>query len=269
MPPQLKLGVIVLTGWALTGCEPASNESATAAERPAPAPVRVAAPELVLVAGATGRTGRRVVAQLRQRGYTVRAFVRDEEQARERLGEDLQYVVGDVREPQSLVAAVAGVDSVISAIGASGRAQDPSNTPEAVDYQGVRNLVDAAAQADVSQFVLVSSMGVTREDHPLNQMFDNVLIWKFRGEQHLRASGLPYTIVRPAGLTEDAGGRSGVKVMSADEGEGFIPRADVATVCVEALEHEAALNKTFSIISESGSPVVDWAAQFAAIAPDP
>ena len=256
-------GLVALLMWLLTGCEP--GEPGPPAARPQPAVVT----GTVLVAGATGRTGRRVVAQLRDRGYRVRAFVRDEERARARLGGDLDYVVGDVRVPEALTTAFDGVDGVISAIGSSGRAQDPSNTPEAVDYNGVRNLVDAAVRAGVARFVLVSSMGVTVENHPLNQMFDDVLVWKYKGEQHLRASGMAYTIIRPAGLTEDAGGEVGVRVMVDDEGEGFIPRADVATACIEALESDAAINKTFSILSDSQVPPVgDWAARFAAIPAD-
>ena len=255
-------GLAVVLTWTLTGCEPGDTGS------PAAGPAPRAVPGTVLVAGATGRTGRRVVAQLRDRGYRVRAFVRDAERARARLGEDLDYVVGDVREPQALAAAFDGVDGVVSAIGSSGRAQDPSNTPEAVDYNGVKNLVDAAVRAGVARFVLVSSMGVTVEDHPLNQMFDDVLVWKYKGEQHLRASGMAYTIIRPAGLTEDAGGEVGVRVMVDDEGEGVIPRADLATACIEALESDTAINKTFSILSDSETPPVsDWAARFAAIPP--
>ena len=257
---------VLLGGW-LGGCEPGGDSVAQSGQA-VPADT-VAKPLTVLVAGATGRTGRRVVAQLRERGHQVRAFVRDEQRARERLGADLEFVVGDVRESDTLTSAFDGVDAVISAVGSSGRAQDPSNTPEAVDYKGVKNLVDGAAAAGVDQFVLVSSMGVTVADHPLNQMFDNVLQWKYKGEQHLRASGLAYTIIRPAGLTEDAGGAVGIKLMAEDEGEGFIARADVATACIEALQHEAAVNKTFSMLSDDDSPLGgDWAARFAAIAAD-
>jgi len=260
--------LIALAGVAAMGCQRADNEAAADAAAAAPGPAEAAVPHTVLVAGATGRTGRRIVAQLLDRGYLVRAFVRDEVSARERLGGDVDYAVGDVREPETVAAAVAGVDAVISAIGSSGRAQDPSNSPEAVDYGGVRNLVDAAAAAEVSRFVLVSSMGATIEDHPLNQMFDNVLRWKFKGEEHLRASGISYTILRAGGLTEDAGGKLGVKVLAEDVGEGFIPRADVATACIEALQHAAAANKTFSILSDTTPPTNDWAERFAAIPPD-
>ena len=104
----------LLGGW-LGGCQPAGDSGAQAGQA-APAG-SVAKPLTVLVAGATGRTGRRVVAQLRERGHRVRAFVRDEQRARERLGDDLEFAVGDVRETGALAAAFDGVDAVISAIG--------------------------------------------------------------------------------------------------------------------------------------------------------
>ena len=222
----------------------------------------------VLVFGATGGTGRRVVTQLLEQGRKVRAFVRDETSAREKLGSRVEYVTGDVRDAATVSPAFDGVKFVISAIGSSGRARDPSNTPEAVDYRGVKLLADQAAAAGVEHFVLVSSMGATIEDHPLNQMFDNILMWKFKGEEALRDSGVPYTIVRPGGLTEEPGGQAEIKIFAEDGGEGSIPRADVARVCVAALTNPAAINKTISITSGEGDPSDEFTAAFEAIPAD-
>jgi uncharacterized protein YbjT (DUF2867 family) len=109
---------------------------------------------------------------------------------------------------------------------------------------------------------------VTQEDHILNKMFDNVLDWKFRGEEALRASGVPYTIVRPGGLTDEPGGRRSVVFRQGDEGAGTIPRADVARVCVAALGSVAALNKTFEISSGDTPPSGELADAFIALAGD-
>ncbi len=222
----------------------------------------------VLVFGATGGTGRRVVAQLLDQGLEVRAFVRDEASAREKLGNAVEYVTGDVRDAASVRPAFDGVSLVISAIGSSGRARDPSNTPEAVDYGGVKTLAEEAAAAAVEHFVLVSSMGATIEDHPLNKMFDNILVWKFKGEEALRNSGVPYTIIRPGGLTEEPGGKLAINIFPEDGGEGSIPRADVARVCVAALTNPQAVNKTLSVISGTGEPAADFTAAFEAIPAD-
>lgn len=222
--------------------------------------------ELILVAGATGRTGVEVVRELQASGYRVRAFVRDIDRAREKLGEDVEYALGDVRDRATIDAALDGVGALISAIGA-GRG-DPSNGPEFVDYGGVRNLAEAAAAADLRQMVLVSSGGVTQEDHILNKMFDNVLLWKFKGEEALRSSGVAYTIVRPGGLTNAPGAEYEILFLQGDKDSGAIPRTDVARVCVAALDSEDARNKTFEIISGKNPPSADFAESFARLAPD-
>jgi uncharacterized protein YbjT (DUF2867 family) len=100
-------------------------------------------------------------------------------------------------------------------------------------------------------------------------MFDNVLIWKGKGEDAVRASGVPYTIVRPGGLTDKPGGQSGVRLEQGDKGTGFIPRGDVARVCVAALKSPAARNRTFELYSTpSASPDMDWDAAFGKLAAD-
>lgn len=225
------------------------------------------ATDLVLVAGATGGTGQQIVRELNAAGYRVRALVRNPASARGILGDGVEYATGDVRQRPTIDAALQGVRYAISAIGATRK--DPANGPEFVDFQGVRNLADASAAAKVDQLVVVSSAGVTRLDHPLNRMFDNVLIWKGKGEDAVRASGVPYTIVRPGGLTDKPGGESGVRMEQGDKGTGFIPRGDVARVCVAALKSPAARNRTFELYSApSSSPAMDWDAVFSKLSPD-
>lgn len=222
--------------------------------------------DLVLVAGATGGTGREVVAELLKAGYEVRALVRDPEAARSVLGDRIGYTTGDVRQRATLDAALKDVRYLVTAIGASRR--DPANGPEFVDFEGVRNLAGAAAAAGVAHHVLVSSAGVTREDHILNRLFDNVLVWKAKGEAAVRSSGVPYTIVRPGGLTNQAGGRAGIRLEQGDSGTGYIPRADVARICVAALKAPAARNRTFEAYSANTGPDVDWDATFSQLAAD-
>lgn len=214
--------------------------------------------ETVLVAGATGGTGREVVRLALERGYAVRALVRDEARARALFGDRVTYVVADVRESARLPAAVAGVDYVISALGSNSR-REPDNKPELIDFGAVKALADSARAAGVRHFVLQSSMGVTDPDHMLNKILDNVLLWKKRGEDALRASGVPYTIVRPGGLREGAAGEGGVTVMQGDpKAIGQIARAEVATILVEALGRKDARGKTFEVIGDPNGSPPDW-----------
>ena len=222
---------------------------------------------LVLVAGATGRTGRLVVRTLMENGYSVRAFVRDVERAKKLLGSTIDCVKGDVREIATIKPALVGATYIISAIGA-GPGGDAGNGPEFVDYRGVKNLSDAVSAAKLDQFVLISSIGVTHEDHYLNKAFDNVLKWKLKGEEVLRTSGVPYTIVRPGGLTDEEGGQHEILFKQGDKDGGLISRADVASVCVAALKIPAARNKTFEVINGSTPPVKDWQTRFASLKPD-
>jgi uncharacterized protein YbjT (DUF2867 family) len=226
-----------------------------------------AAGDLVLVAGASGRTGQYVVRELTAGGFRVRALVRDADSARARLGDGVEYAIGDVRQRATLDAAMQGVRYAISAVGAVPK--EPGNGPEFVDYEGVRNLAEAAAAAKLDQLVIVSSAGVTQKDHVLNRMFDNVLIWKGKGEEAVRASGVPYTIVRPGGLTDKPGGQSGVRLEQGDKGTGMIPRGDLARVCVAALKSAAARNRTFEVYAAETSPDIDWDELFGKLAADP
>lgn len=225
-----------------------------------------AAGDLVLVAGATGRTGQELVRELTAAGYRVRALVRNADSARAVLGESVEYATGDVRQPATLDAALKGARYAISAVGATRK--DPANGPEFVDFGGVRNLAAAAAAANLEQIVVVSSAGVTHKDHILNRVFDNVLIWKGKGEEAVRASGVPYTIVRPGGLVDKPGGMAGVRLEQGDKGTGVIPRADLARVCVAALKSAAARNRTFELYSAQTPPDTDWDGLFGRLAAD-
>lgn len=217
----------------------------------------------VLVVGATGRTGREVVARSLEAGYRVRALVRDEARARASLGSEVALIVGDVRTGEGVAKAVDGADFVISALGSNVR-NDPSNTPELVDYGGVSRLAEKAAESKVRHFVLVSSMGATHPDHPLNRMYSNILIWKLKGEDALRSSGVPYTIVRPGGLTEARGGEFLPMMMQGDDlsRQGRIARADVAVIAVAALGRSEAMQKTFEVISSDAKGKPEWSTLF-------
>jgi uncharacterized protein YbjT (DUF2867 family) len=226
--------------------------------------------DTVLVAGGTGGTGRQVVAQLLADGrYAVRVMTRNPEAARAALGAQVELVGGDVREPATLAPALAGVRYVVAAVGSNQR-KDPSNNPEAVDYAGTRNLALAAKAAGVQQLVLVSSQGVTNVREPLNQWLNNILVWKYLGEEALRKSGVPYTIVRPSGLNDKPGGQAVLFAQGDTAKErGFIPREDVAAVCVAALGRADALGKTVEITGDPSRPRQDLSAEFARLAVDP
>jgi uncharacterized protein YbjT (DUF2867 family) len=238
------------------------------AQAAGPAPASKADP-VVLVVGATGRSGAPMLSALQAAGYRrVRALVRDPATARAKVAADVELVQGDVRDTASLAKALQGVQYVVSTLG-SNTFNDPANSPEKVDFEGVRNLATAAKAAGVKHYVQVSSLGVTNPNHPLNR-YGKVMDWKVKGENALRASGVSYTIVRPGGLGDGPGGKVGLRVGQGDTmASGAIQRADVATVCVQALGNPDAFGKTFEVIGGEPGASVDWVAFFKPLKRDP
>ena len=224
--------------------------------------------EVVLVAGATGRTGSHVVQQLRDLGYSkVLAMTRNKEGAIAKHGSDIDWIEADVRDVESLKTAFKGVDRVISTIGST---REAGNGTEAVEYLGVKNLADAAIEAGVKVLVITSSMGVTHEDHELNRFVDNILIWKLKGEDYLRNSGQNYSIVRPGGLKPDVpGGQFGIYFDQGDDPRaGQISMADVASVLIEAANNPDAHGKTFETFNYLTRFPANWPSTFAMLAKD-
>jgi uncharacterized protein YbjT (DUF2867 family) len=220
---------------------------------------------LVVVAGATGRTGQLVVKHLMAEGYEVRAMVRNLEKGKRVLGDDIAMVRA---EPSTLPHLLADADFVISAIGASSKGEGKSS-PEAVDYGGSVALIDASKSAGIKKFIMVTSGGVTWWTHPINWFSGGVLKWKHKAELYLRASGLTHVIVRPnGGLTDEPGNSKKISFTQKDSFSWSISREDVAIVCVKALAHKEADNKTFEIQNDSDGLVtrkVEWTKTFSAM----
>lgn len=214
------------------------------------------------VAGATGQTGCRIVQQLVERDIPVRAFVRDLEKAKAILPPQVELVLGDVLNPDCLAEALADSRLVFCATGAA-----PSfdiTGPYRVDYEGTKNLVNAAKSQGIEHFVLVSSLCVSQLFHPLN-LFWLILLWKKQGEEYLQRSGLTYTIVRPGGLKNEDNADA-IVMESADKlFEGSIPRKKVAQVCVEAIFEPASRNKIVEIVANAETPQKSFTELFASV----
>jgi uncharacterized protein YbjT (DUF2867 family) len=211
------------------------------------------------VAGATGRTGKRIVKVLTEKEIPVVALVRDEAKAKELLPASIELVVGDLADRDRLTEAMKGCSAVFSAVGAM-----PSldfTEPFRVDYWGTNNLIAAAKIAEIEHFVLVSSLCVSQFFHPLN-LFWLVLYWKSQAEKDLQNSGLTYTIVRPGGLLDEDNSDAIVAAGADTLFSGRIPRLKVAQVAVAALFETASRNKIVEIIAQPDAQPQDWPALF-------
>ncbi len=223
----------------------------------------------VLVAGANGQTGKRVVAALLAQGMEVRALIRGERASDPgtqskiaELPDGVETALGDVLKPNTLTAALAGCQALVSATGAA-PSFDPTG-PYKVDYEGTKNLVDAAKQANVEQMVMVSSLCVSKLFHPLN-LFWGVLYWKQQAEDYLKSSGVPYTIVRPGGLKNENNDQAIVMSAADTLFEGSIPREKVAEVCVSALSQPTAKNKVVEIVASETATAQPLPTLFASV----
>jgi uncharacterized protein YbjT (DUF2867 family) len=217
----------------------------------------------VFVAGATGQTGQRIVKQLAAKNIATIALVRDLDKGKSRLPDSVELVVGDVLDPQSLENAIADATVVICATGAS-PSFDPTG-PYRVDYEGTKNLVDAAKAKAIQQFVMVSSLCTSQFFHPLN-LFWLVLHWKKKAEEYIQGSGLTYTIVRPGGLKNEDNSDAVVMAAADSLSDGSIPRSKVAQTCIEALFQRQAKNKIVEIIAKPEAPEKPWPDLFASVA---
>jgi len=196
----------------------------------------------VLVAGATGQLGRYVCGELKRRGYFVRALVRDEKKVKAISADVDETFIGDLTRPATLKGACAGVEGVISAAAAplSLDFKERHATHRSVDYLGNKHLLDEAVAAGVAKFVYVSVYGGERM-----RGLDYVDAHEeFVAE--LKRSGIKYGVVRPTGFFSAMAeilkmARRG-PVMSIGDGTSRtnpIHEADLAVVCVDALEGDA------------------------------
>ncbi len=223
--------------------------------------------ETVVVAGATGRTGKVVVQLLLAQGAKVRGFSRKIDEARTAVP-GVEWVAADVRDPKSLDGIAKGADRMVIALG-SNSFRDPSNKPEEVDDAGVARLAALAKAANLKHVVLVSSAGVTRAqpgEERFAKLMYGVMTAKLRGEDSLRRSGVPYTVLRPVGLWDKPPGEYGIAFVPGDPPiSAMISRADVAAVAVQALVDPAARNKTLVILNAAQPQVDSWKSAFASV----
>ena len=209
----------------------------------------------VLVVGATGLLGSEICSLLQQQGQNVRALVRPTSAPDkiERLKDiDAKTVLGDLKDQASLDAACEGIATVISTASSTLNRQ-PGDDIESVDRNGQINLINAAANAGVTHFILVSFPEMP-EDFPLQEA-------KRSAEKTLRESGMVFTILHPTFFTEvwlspalgfDVLTGSARIYGTGDQKISWISYRDVAKFAVAAVSNPSMLNR----VIELGGPAV-------------
>jgi uncharacterized protein YbjT (DUF2867 family) len=222
----------------------------------------------ILVVGATGSIGSLVVEEALRQGYSVRALVRSQEKAG-RLSAKVEAVIGDLMRPDTLAAAVKGIDAIVFTHGSDGAGKVGS---ENVDYGGVRNVLSALGSRK-ARIALMTAIGVTNRTGSYNRSTESH-DWKRRAERLVRASGCPYTIVRPGWFDYNKADEHKLIFLQGDtrqagnSSDGVIARRQIAEVLVGSLTSDHALRKTFELVATKGPAQEDLDVLFAALDPD-
>ncbi len=197
----------------------------------------------VLVAGATGYLGRYAVQEFKNRGYWVRALVRNPEKAKQpgpyfapaidTLADEV--FVGDATKPDTIAEVCSGIDLVFSSLGMIKPDFVHSNFD--VDYQGNLNILNLALKAGVKKFIYVSVFDAHRMMNIPNVQAHEKFV------KELQAAKIESAVIRPTGYFSEIGQfvartRKGYMLWV---GEGYqrsnpIHGADLAKVCVDAVD---------------------------------
>jgi uncharacterized protein YbjT (DUF2867 family) len=188
---------------------------------------------VILVTGATGTIGSQVFRRLAAAGERPRAFVRDPEAARARLGAQLDYVVGDLERPETVEAGLAGVDRVFLLTRQSNRQPEQE-----------RKVIAAAARSGVRRIVKLSVFrAADRSPLQIGRQHSEM-------ERAVERSELHHTFVRPVFLMQNLFGmvRDGAIHTAAEDGRvAMVDARDIAAVAVNALTSRASERKTYTL----------------------
>lgn len=199
----------------------------------------------VAIAGGHGQIALRLAKIMSERGDEVVALIRNPDHADEVRDAGAEPAVVDLEHASEdeVANAINGSDAVVFAAGAG--PGSGSERKETMDYGGAVKLIAAAKQAGVGRYVIVSSMGANPSATG-DDTFSVYLRAKGRADDAVRASGLDATVVRPGGLTNDAG--TGRVRLGESLPRGQVTRDDVAAVLVAVLDSPSTIGRTADLI---------------------
>jgi cytosine deaminase len=207
----------------------------------------------VAIAGGHGQIARRLAKILSERGDEAVALIRNPDQTDDirRVGAEPVVVDLEHASEDEVAQAITGSDAAVFAAGA-GPGSGPARK-ETMDYGGAVKLIAAAKQVGVSRYVIVSSVGANPQT-PGVDTFSVYLRAKGRADEAVRASGLDWTIVRPGGLSNDAG--TGHVNLGESVPRGQVTRDDVAAVVAAVLDSPNTIGRTFELMG-GDTPVAE------------
>lgn len=206
--------------------------------------------DMILVIGGTGLIGEPVARQLLQDGFHVRVLVRDIKRAQTQLGSEFEYREGDIDAVDALTDALAGCTGVHISLRAE--KDDPD-----LEYRAAARIADLAAQQKVFRITYVSG-GLVYPEY-LQGLPDQQV--KFRAEQALRQSDVPYTIFKPTFFMETMPrhiqGKRAVVLGRQPHPLAMISAADFAQMVSRAFRTPEAANREFCIRGPEAMTISD------------
>ncbi|SRR6056297_64113 len=194
--------------------------------------------ERVMIAGANGSTGKKIVHLLKASQYFEPvAMVRKEEQIAQFNSIDVDTILADLE--QDIAGTLKNIDKVVFAAGSGGK------KVLEVDQKGACKMIDDAISNHIKKFVMLSSMGADKPSEA--EVLKEYLKAKHNADEYLKSSKLTYAIVRPGSLTDDKG-TGKIKLANSLKNSGAISRDDVAQTLVRTLHDDAPKNTTFEIL---------------------
>ncbi|MBD3784439.1 MAG: SDR family oxidoreductase [Micrococcales bacterium] len=209
----------------------------------------------ILLIGGHGKVARHLTPLLVERSHAVTAAVRNPDHVADVEADGATAAVADVESmsTQQLADLVRGHDAVVWSAGAGGGAPERAY---AVDRDAAIRSMDAAQQAGVDRYVMVSYFGAG-PDHgvPQDDSFFAYADAKTAADEHLQASGLAWTLLRPSRLTDDRPTGT-IETSRTGATRSEVPRADVALVVAEVLARPATAGAVVEFNTGS-TPVAD------------
>ena len=200
----------------------------------------------VFVVGATGQIGKHLIDLLQNsEQHTVRAMDRKKEQAEELKSQGIDVAVASLEgSVEDIAEAANGCDAIVFTAGSGGHTGLDKTL--LIDLDGAAKTVEAAEQAGINRFLIVSALQANHRENWNKEMVP-YYVAKHYADRMVETSNLDYTIIRPGGLLNEAS--TGKVTASANLETGSIPREDVAKTIYAALGAQETFKKSFDLIS--------------------
>jgi uncharacterized protein YbjT (DUF2867 family) len=205
----------------------------------------------LLIIGGTGTLGRQIVLQALTKGYQVRCLVRNFRKANFLKEWGAELVYGDLTKPETIVPCLKGITAIIDA---STSRPDDFDSLKTVDWEGKVYLIEAAKAANVERFIFFSAQNV--------EQFTNIPLMKlkYRIEQKLKESEIPYTIFRLTGFYQGLIEQYAIPILenlpiwvtNENMYVAYMDTQDIAKFCLRSLQLPKTKNQIFSLSGLKG-----------------